>query len=238
MRTLITIPHHSTLIPPELKGDFLLEEAQMNRHLDFGTQELFWLEGHDVLLAKASRFVVDVNRERDDLAPGQGVIITQTWGNEKVLARDLTAAQIASRLKKYYDPFYGKLDEKLAGKKPLFVLDAHSMDSKGGFASADAGKKRPQICFATGKGTISDELLEIFERNFKKAGYKAERNNPYSGARAKIIHYASARKGVQALELEVNKNVYMDEKKFALNAVAVKKFRDTLSKCLEEIEGL
>jgi len=234
---LITIPHYSTLIPVEFRKEFLLEEKHMNRHLDFGTEKVFDLPGFEVLKATSSRFVVDINRERNDLSEGQGVVITHTWDGEPVLKKLLLPEEIEKRLSAHYDPFYKKLDEFLEKtKKPLFVLDGHSMDSKGSLVSGDPGKERPQICLATGRGTCSEKIVSLFEKELACAGYHVERNNPYSGARAKIIHYAHSREGVQALELEVNKSLYMDEKTFGLKEEEIKKLRTTLVKVLKKLQ--
>ncbi|MCR4334904.1 MAG: N-formylglutamate amidohydrolase [archaeon] len=241
MEILITIPHGSVVIPEEFNHEFILAPEHMNLHLDYGTEKIFELENFDVLKATVSRFVVDLNREREDLQEGQGVIITETWSGEKVLKHKLTPKTIENRLVKYYDSFYKKLDSYLIEKKkPLFVLDGHSMDSKGSLVSGDAGKERPEICFATGRGsgTVPENLLNIFEEEFQNAGYHAERNNPYSGARAKIIHYTTQKPNIHALELEVNKAVYMNEKTFELKKEPIKKFRNTLTNVLNKIKNL
>jgi len=240
METLITIPHGSTFIPKEFHHEFNLSPEHMNKHLDFGTESIFDLENFRVLKATASRFVVDINRERNDLREGQGVIITETWNGEIVLKHKLSPEVIENRLVKYYDPFYKKLDSFLQNEKQLFVLDGHSMDSHGSLVSGDAGKERPEICFATGKapGTVPESLLKIFEEEFQNAGYHAERNNPYSGERAKIIHYVTQKSGFHALELEVNKSVYMNEETFEFKKEPIQKLRNTITTCLDKIKGM
>ena len=239
MNTLITIPHFSTLIPQEFKHEFNLEPEHMNLHLDYGTEKIFDLPNFKVLKATASRFLVDLNRPRDDLSEGQGVIITETWDGEPVLKHKLTPEMIETRLTKHYDPFYQKLDEHLTNiEKSLLVLDGHSMDSKGSLVSGDSGEERPEIDLATGKGTCSDEIVEIFEQEFQKHGFQTLRNKPYSGERGHLIHYCVETPGVQALELEVNKKVYMNEKTFEFKNENVNLLRLTISSILKEIGGL
>ncbi|PIN84746.1 MAG: hypothetical protein COV47_05760 [Candidatus Diapherotrites archaeon CG11_big_fil_rev_8_21_14_0_20_37_9] len=239
MKTLITIPHHSTSIPKKYLADFLLTEKHMNRHLDFGTEKIFELKGFDVIKADASRFVVDLNRQRDDIREGQGVIITETWDGEPVLKESLSSEKIEHRLKNYYDPFYTKLDSFLAkSTKPLFVLDGHSMDSKGSLVAGDSGNERPEIDLATGRGTCPEYLVKIFEDAFSNAGFECARNNPYSGERAKIIHYCTAHENVHALELEVNKKVYMDEKTFKFRKENLARLKSALTNALNKIQQL
>jgi len=121
--------------------------------------------------ALASRFVVDLNRERTDFSEGQGVIITESWTGEKVLKKELSESEVEGRLKEFYDPFYEKLDSFLnTSKKPLLVIDGHSMDSKGSAVAGDTRKERPEICLATGDGTASEEIIALFENDLKSAG--------------------------------------------------------------------
>ena len=238
MNVLITIPHSSTLIPSEFRGEFLLKAEHMNKHLDFGTEKIFDLPGFPVLKATASRFVADLNRERDDLRPGQGVVITETWDGEPVLNEGLSPESVEARLSKHYDSFYMKLDSYLRGLgRPLFVLDGHSMDSRGSLVSGDSGKERPDLCLALGKGRVNEGIVSMFERAFREAGYSVGRNNPYSGERAKIMHYCRDR-GADSLELEVNKKIYMNEKTLELNERAAQKLRGVLLRLLDEVKEL
>jgi len=239
MNVLITIPHHSTKIPKGLHHWFNISASHMNRHLDFGTERLFDLDSFSVIKLDVSRFVVDVNRARDDLREGQGVIITETWNGEKVLKHELTEEHIEERLKKYYDPFYKNLNSELERvEKPLLVIDGHSMDSKGSLVAGDSGNSRPQIDLATGEGNVSEEILKVFEDEFKEAGYSVERNNPYSGANGNIMRHCTSVEGVQALVVEVNKSIYMNEQTFELDEKGIERFRLVMDKILNKLKGL
>lgn len=239
MDVLITVPHFSAYIPEEFKSDYLLSEEEMNGHVDFATDRIFDLPGFPVVKATASRFVIDVNRERNDLSEGQGVVITETWTGEKVLKQNLSPETIEDRLRKHYDPFYKKLNQYLSeSEKPLFVLDGHSFDSIGNQGGGDLGKERPDICLATGNGAISNELLQLIEEELKTSGYGVERNNPYSGKRGNILNYCSSKKDVQAVGFEINKSIYMDEKTFELNEKEIEKLRKIISKILGKIKNI
>jgi len=239
MNILITIPHFSTLIPNEFKHQFNLTPEHMNLHLDYGTEKIYDLPNFKVLKATASRFVVDVNRSRNDLSEGRGVIITETWNGEQVLKHQLSPEMIEERLAKHYDPFYQKLDEYIRIlEKPILVLDGHSMDSKGSLVSGDPGEERPEIDLAIGKGYCSGEIVEIFEQEFKKHGFQTVRNKPYSGDRSHLIHHCVETVGVQALELEINKKIYIDQKTFEFKDENLNLLRLTISSILKEIEGL
>ena len=237
MNILITIPHCSGFVPKKYAENYLIFTSKMDANSDYATDKIFEFKNFPVVKALASRFVVDLNRERDDFSEGQGVIITESWTGEKVLKKKLTYSEVEERLKEFYDPFYEKLDSFLKGcKKPLFVLDGHSMDSRGSLIAGDITQERPEICIATGNGTASEEIISLFENDLKSAGYDVKRNNPYAGKRAKIINYCSVIQGVQAIELEINKKLYMDEETFLLKEDAIKKLRKTLLQILKKVE--
>ena len=239
MNILITIPHCSEFVPNKYSEDYLISTKVMNANIDYATDKIFEFNEISYIKATASRFVVDLNRERNDFSEGQGVIITQAWTGEKVLKKEIVEIDPKEKLKEFYDSFYEKLDSFLSkSKKPLLVIDGHSMDSTGSESAGDNGEERSEICLVTGRGTVSKELLSLFEKEFKAAGYNVKINNPYSGKRAKLIHYCSAISNVQAIEVEINKKVYMDEKTFLLKEESIKKLRETLLQIIKKVEKL
>jgi len=239
MNILITIPHYSNFIPKKYSDSYLISTKVMDANIDYATDKIFEFKEISCIKATASRFVVDLNRERNDFKKGQGVIITETWANEKVLKKELSESEVEDRLKFFYDPFYEKLDFFLnKSKEPLLVIAGHSMDSIGSESTGDNGEERPEICLAIGRGTVSKEILSLFEKEFKIAGYTVKINNPYSGKRAKLSYYCSAISNVQAIEVEINKKVYMDEKTFLLKEESIKKLRETLLRIIKKVKKL
>ena len=148
MEILITIPHSNQTIPEKFRYQFKASDFQLNHHIDFGMETFAILEEYDCLEAPVSRFIVDMNRKREDINSDQGVIINKDWNGYEVLDKPLTEIEIEERLKTFYDPFYDSLKKYIDSKKNLFVLDCHSMDSKG----MNDTKPRPEICLATNTG--------------------------------------------------------------------------------------
>lgn len=236
MEVKITIPHFCTFVPHNFLYQYKMSPDEMNRHIDFGTEKIFELEKYSVLKATASRFVADLNRERTDTKSDQGVIINKAWDGKQVLKKELSAEEIEQRLILYYDPFFKQLNAWLT--KKIFLLDGHSMDSTPGITPKNPGEKRPDICIATDLGkTCSPEIIEIFMKEFEKNGFSVEKDKPYSGSRAKIIHLAKEL-GSNAMELEINKKTYMNEKTLEINNEKIRKLRQIISDCLLKVEKL
>jgi N-formylglutamate deformylase len=238
MQILITIPHANLFFPEKIRYQFAQQPSTLNRHLDFGVDRICKIRGYDILEARASRFVVDLNRDREDIHADQGVIIRKDWHGNKVLAKELTPGEIEERLKKYYDPFHQRFEQILLSQKNLFVFDCHAMDSIGNLAGGDPGKERPDICLATDSGrTCSEEIVNIFKEEFKKKCYRVAEDTPYKGARAKIIQRAKEA-GAAAIALEMNKSIYMDEQTLQLNEKAVRKLRQRIKNILVKMSDL
>jgi N-formylglutamate amidohydrolase len=231
MDIIISIPHSSTVIPDKFKSQFSQPVNYLNKHIDFGVDKIINFDKYPIIKAEVSRFVADVNRERNDTESNQGVIINKDWNNKPVLLRNLTKKEIDERLV-YYDKFHKKLISLL--KKGSFLLDCHSMDSKNHSEKTD----RPDICLANSFGkTCPKEITDLFKFEFEKNSFWVEENNPYSGSRAKIINLSNTLY-VPSLELEFNKNIYMDEESFELNHNSIKKLRQVLQSIFDKIEKL
>lgn len=237
MKTIISIPHSSLVIPEMFHYQFFQKLENLKRHIDFGVDYIINFNKYKIIKAEVSRFVIDLNREREDIDSDQGVIINKDWDNIPVLKRRLNNSEIEERLK-YYDQFYSSLKNLILDNPNSFLLDCHSMDSKNHSEIEDQRTDRPDICLANNFGkSCSKEMTEIFLEEFKKEGYWIEENNPYNGSRAKIINFAN-QLNIPALELEINKKVYMDEKSFILYPEKIENLRLILKKVLNKIKSL
>ena len=234
MKIIISIPHSSKIVPDKYKEGYLQPLNYYYKHIDYGIDDFCKIQNYPLIKAEVSRFVVDLNRGRKDIDSEQGVIILKDWDNNLVFKKKPTLREIENMLKDYYDPYYSKIKRLIGSEKNVFLLDCHSMDS---YNHSD-GTKRPDICLATNNGkSCSKEIINIFKEEFEKLGFYVEENNPYSGSKANIMKFAN-KLGASAMELEFNKNVYMNEKTFILKEDSIKKIKVALKKSLNRIETI
>ncbi|HVX79111.1 MAG TPA: N-formylglutamate amidohydrolase, partial [Bradyrhizobium sp.] len=90
------------------------------------------------------------------------------------------------------------------------VVDCHSMPSIG--VSRDE-PRRPDVVIGDRYGTSCAPLLpEMIEETMRTQGYSIGRNKPYAGGFI-TEHYGNPASGLHVIQVELNRSVYMDERR-------------------------
>jgi len=222
--TVIHIPHSSTAIPRNLRHQFILRqpelESELLRMTDRYTDKLFALPPGlaTTVISPVSRLVVDPERFLDDTmepmaAKGMGVVYMKT-SFKRPLRCPISRAERAALISKYYAPHHRKLSAAVAkilsscGK--CLIIDAHSFPSVPLQYENDQRPNRPAICIGTDEYHTPAELeraaVETFRREFDPVAV----NRPFGGALVPADYYRKDKR-VQAIMIEVNRAIYMDE---------------------------
>lgn len=193
--------------------------------------------GAPLLRALFPRVFVDVNREPYELDPGMfdaplpafvttrnariaaglGTIARVVSNSEPIYGDKLTFAEADQRIKRYYDPYHRALASLIEETRDQFgfciLLDCHSMPS--GAATQRGGRSGPtrplDAVLGDCHGTACDATVtNEAERWLVDMGYAVRRNNPYAGGFV-TRNYGRPRDGVHALQIELNRGIYMDE---------------------------
>ena len=212
--------------------------AVLRRSEDAFVDELFAAApsaGAPLLSALFPRAFVDPNREaleldpqmfEDELPPeantdsprvaaGLGMIARVVASGEEIYRRRLHVAEALLRIERYWRPYHAILAELIAETKRRFgtcvLVDCHSMPSIGGPMERDAGRERVDIVLGDCRGTSCDSALtDRVEKDLYSLGYAVARNNPYSGGFVTQF-YGRPEEEVHALQIEINRGLYMDE---------------------------
>jgi len=232
MNIILTIPHSSTYIPNNIKEKYLISEIEILKNIDYGVDIIYDPFSFPKIKATASRFVVDVNRRRDDLNSDQGVIIRKDWHGVGVWKEMPDTEEL---IKEYYDTFYEELNKIHEGS---FVWDCHSMDSEGNKGGGDNGNKRPDICLGTNDYQLCPENIVIeIKKLFELEGYDVRIDDPYKGARANVMNTV-IKNGSIGLEVEFAKRIYMNEETLELDEEKVEKLRRVLCDAFDYVTSL
>jgi N-formylglutamate amidohydrolase len=195
--------------------------------------------GAPMISALFPRVYVDVNRAAYELDPdmfhdelpdyvttrnariaaGLGTIARVVANAEPIYAGKLSFAEAEHRIRTCYLPYHEALAQLIEETRQRFgvciLLDCHSMPS-GAF-----GQRRglvrggvPDFVLGDCHGISCDRtLMEMVERRLEQRLYRTRRNTPYAGGHV-TRHYGRPQDGVHALQIEINRALYMDERRF------------------------
>jgi len=94
------------------------------------------------------------------------------------------------------------------------LIDCHSMPSNVGLHDPSRGSVKPaQVDFVLGdchRSSCNAGITALVDRHLNRLGYKVVRNRPYAGGYT-TQHYGRPSKAIHALQVEVNRALYMDE---------------------------
>jgi N-formylglutamate deformylase len=180
---------------------------------------------------------VDVNRNELDMDPavvdgawpvelkptprtieGLGLIKTRSRYGEPFQERKLTVAEIEERLESYYRPYHAELKrlvDDLHGRfGVLRQISCHCMSAVGAPTHPDAGQPRADFCVSDLKGrTASKEAMALVVDTLKSFGYSVSVNTPYIGNEL-IARHGDPARGIDSIQVEINKKLFMDTKTF------------------------
>ncbi len=221
---LISVPHAGTGLPEGLPGR-LSETARALPDTDWFVDRLYEFamrQGSSMLIAKASRLVVDLNRPSDDqpLYTGQetrlmtGVVPMQCFSGEAVYlpGAEPSGTEIAERLIEYWQPYHHRLDQCLQELRQRYgyaiVLDAHSIRSE---LPLLFDGRLPDLNLGSNQGaSAAPGLIKRVTDCLQASGYATVVDGRFKGGYI-TRHYGRPDQQIHALQLEIAQAAYMDE---------------------------
>jgi len=152
---------------------------------------------------------------------GIGLIRRLIKPGQPVYDSPLKPQAIAGRIETYYRPYHNALEQEIQHAHytygQVWYINAHSMpdDTARPKRAVTLLGKQPQhsdFCLGNRDGTTCSTEFTHWVRDFlQDLGYKVTINDPFKGVELITRHGHPAR-GFHALQLEINKSLYMDEK--------------------------
>jgi N-formylglutamate deformylase len=247
---IISVPHAGTAVPQDLAPQ-LAPPALDLPDTDWHVERLYDFApdlGATMIVARYTRFLIDLNRPPDDAAlyssSGQtGLCPMQSFAGE-TLYRDgrsaLDAPAIERRRTQYWQPYHDALRALLESTQRRFghalLLDAHSIRSvvprlfSGRLPDINVGTFDGRSCDATVTAALRTRLsaaprwTHVFDGRFK-GGYITR-------------HYGRPDQGVHALQIELAQCGYMDESSTAYVDERAAPLRELLRGLVESLLAL
>jgi len=231
-------PHSGRHYPPRFLAMSRLDAATIRRSEDCYVDELFAAAaslGAPLLSANFPRAYLDVNREPWELDPrmfrepvpsfanvrsprvsgGLGTIPKLVGEGLDIYAQRLPIAEALSRIDAIYRPYHACLAELLARTRAAFgyaiLIDCHSMPAN---IRVGDGSVRPDFIIGDRFGSsAAPALTEHAVRLLSAKGYTVVHNKPYAGGFI-TEHYGRPAERLHALQIEINRGIYMNERTF------------------------
>jgi N-formylglutamate amidohydrolase len=239
MPLVLASPHSGAEYPADFIAASRLDPLALRRSEDSFVDELFAAApglGAPLLAARFPRAYLDVNREAWELDPamfcdtlprfvnagsprvrmGLGTIARIVASGEEIYARKLSFAEARRRIDTLYHPYHAALrrlvEETCTAFGGYLLIDCHSMPSAAGVA---CGSNGADIVLGDCHGAAcAPRILETARRFLAGRGFAVAINAPYAGGFT-TDHYGRPFLGRHALQIEINRALYMDERRYA-----------------------
>ena len=239
---VLASPHSGAEYPADFLAASRLDPVALRRSEDSFVDELFGAGprlGAPLLAARFPRAYVDVNREPWELDPGMfadtlpkfvnaasprvrmglGTIARIVASGEEIYAEKLRFAEAHRRIERLYRPYHRALRGLVEETEALFggclLVDCHSMPSG---ADSLCEKSGADIVLGDCHGaSCAPQFVEAARRFLVDRGFAVAINAPYAGGFT-TGHYGRPSMQRHALQIEVNRALYMHERDYERKA--------------------
>jgi N-formylglutamate amidohydrolase len=228
-------PHSGSRYPSSFLAKSRLDERAVRQSEDVDVDELFAAatSGAPLLRAHFPRAWLDVNREPFELDPGMfserlptfantgsarvasglGTIPRVVADGKAIYSGALSIGEALARIESVYVPYHRALRRLIDRSRAIFgfaiLIDCHSMPSTVRMAHL---RRRPDFVLGDRHGSSCDSALtDAIEAALVRRGYDVSRNRPYAGGFI-TEHYGQPKDGTHAIQIEVNRALYLDER--------------------------
>ncbi|MBB3021440.1 N-formylglutamate amidohydrolase [Microvirga lupini] len=261
---VFNVPHAGAVYPASFLASSRLDAVALRRSEDAFVDELFASVmglGAPLMTAHFPRAFLDLNREPYELdsrmfdgrlpsfantrsmrvAGGLGTIPRIVADGQEIYRSRLPVDDALHRIEWLYKPYHRTLRQLVRRTAQLFghsvLIDCHSMPSSS--VSREDGIKADIVLgdrYGTSCATL---LIDLVEAALRGRGYTVVRNKPYAGGFI-TEHYGEPALGRHALQIEINRALYMDERSMAKKTafpVLADDLTQAFAQVIADIEG-
>ena len=149
------------------------------------------------------------------ITAGLGTIPRVVSDGIEIYHRKLEYDNARTRIERFHHTYHQTLDHLIKLTKGDFgaaiLIDCHSMPSFGSPGVRSHSLKNVDIVLGDNHGTSCiTKITNTAEATLAAMGYRVKRNSPYAGGFI-TRYYGQPKMGVHALQIEINRSLYMDE---------------------------
>lgn len=244
---IISVPHSGIEIPDEVKSNYVGAQLELLDDTDWLVHDVYDFAselGITVIRAKYSRWLIDLNRDPESVPLyNDGRIITGLCSQTDFFGRPIYKESMAPdqievdrRLKTYYWTYYAKVQALLDERKEEFgkvlLWDAHSIRQK-----VETIQKDPFPDMILGNNdlkTADKNLINTAFETLKKGPFQINHNTPFKGGHI-TRYFGKPEQNQHALQLEMNKILYMDDLEMKYDSVRSSIVKTVLTPVFKEL---
>jgi N-formylglutamate deformylase len=230
---LFHVPHAGTHIPPDVRADIVLGDAELERELrlmtDWHTDEIARKVSRSCVVASTSfinqlsRVVVDPERLPDEVEPmaaiGMGAVYLAT--SDLGILRDPDGERDVHLRNQYFDPYATAVadlvDRLLEESGSVTIIDVHSYPERALPYERDPLASRPGVCIGVDDLHTPTALVEAAHSAFEGVLGDVGINSPFAGTYVPLRHYGRDDR-VRSVMVEIRRDIYMNESTGELHA--------------------
>lgn len=195
--------------------------------------------GAPLIAASAPRAYVDLNRDSAELDPavvegarqgghnprissGLGVIPRVVANGRAIYRGKIPLAEAQDRLARIWTPYHAQLQALIAEAQAMFgtaiLIDCHSMPREAVQTVTARGRPRADVVLGDRFGaSAAPDVVDRIEAALRGAGLRVGRNAPFAGGYI-TQRYGRPARGCHAVQVEIDRSLYMDEATVQPNA--------------------
>jgi N-formylglutamate deformylase len=242
---VISVPHSGTEFPAELADSYNPELIAAPDDTDWFVHDLYDFApsmGITVVHARYSRWVIDLNRAPSNAALYDDgrmttalVPLTDFSGNHLYRNSSLepTREEIERRIRVYYNPYHERIESELTSRLSnyprVLLWDAHSIRR-----SVPTIRSTPFTDMILGDNlglAAGSEFSEIALATLGGGPFSLSHNDPFKGGYI-TRYFGRPIDRIHALQLEMSKDVYMDDAETHFDIERAARIREKLEQCL------
>ncbi|RYY34406.1 MAG: N-formylglutamate deformylase [Sphingobacteriaceae bacterium] len=241
---VLSVPHAGIGMPEDIeyqiRGDILPPDDT-----DWLVDELYDFAGElgiPIIIANYSRWVIDLNRNPDNTPLySDGRIITALCTATDFLRNpiyidkrlEVDKEELERRRTLYFEPYHYAVQHLLNETKAMFgstlLWDCHSIRRR---VITINPEPFPDLILGDADGTAaSSELTRIALGELSDSDYKVAHNTPFKGGYI-TRHFGKPQQNQHALQLEMAKDLYLDNNETGFDIIRADKMRITLKQTL------
>lgn len=257
-------PHAGAVYPASFLAGSRLDPLTLRRSEDAFVDDLFAPMvslGAPLMAARFPRAYLDLNREPYELDPrmfegrlppfantrsmrvagGLGTIPRVVADGQEIYRGRLPVDEGLRRIEWLYKPYHRMLRQLVGRTVRSFghavLIDCHSMPSTS--VNREDGAKADIVLGDRYGTSCAGVLTDLIDITLRSRGYSVVRNKPYAGGFI-TEHYGEPALGRHALQIEINRTIYMDERTLTRKpgfATLRQDLADVFAAVTQEIEG-